>query len=338
MDLNISSKSEVPKYQQLVDAIGHAIAKNTLSVGMRLPSVNELSKKENLSRDTIVKAYELLKEQGMIDSVPAKGYFVSGNTKKVLLFLDTLKAYKEVLYHAFVGNLPENFIVEVQFHHYHVENFKNIVESSLGKYYKYVIMPFDDPKVTAALKKLPEERLLLIDSGNYPNAQNHRIYQDFAQSFNDCLEKALQPLKKYQKLCFVYPKHTHHPKISLSIFEKFAVDNDFEHQIIYDIKDFKPSKNTAYISVSDQFLGILLEEAKKQNLDIGKDIGILSYNETPMKKFIYKGISVISTDFKKMGEKGAEFVCGSQDMSFKDLENQKLNLKIPTQLILRDSL
>jgi len=47
-----------------------------------------------------------------------------------------------------------------------------------------------------------------------------------------------------------------------------------------------------------------------------------------MKQFIYKGISVISTDFKQLGAKAAEFV--SEDKTIQEY--------IPTKLILRDSL
>lgn len=47
-----------------------------------------------------------------------------------------------------------------------------------------------------------------------------------------------------------------------------------------------------------------------------------------MKKFIYKGISVVSTDFKELGVKAAEFI------------NQEIPVQIyiRTKLILRESL
>ncbi|WP_310560074.1 hypothetical protein [Flavobacterium sp.] len=59
-----------------------------------------------------------------------------------------------------------------------------------------------------------------------------------------------------------------------------------------------------------------------------KDVGFLSYNETPMTKFIYKGISVVSTDFKALGLKAAEFITKGETMQH----------YVPTELILRQSL
>src|SRR5689334_9623814 len=101
----INHESDIPKYQQLVNSINNAIAENILTKGEQLPSVNSICQKNQLSRDTVFKAYSILKEQKLIDSVPNKGYFVAGETRKVLLVLDTFKAYKEVLYHSFVDNL-----------------------------------------------------------------------------------------------------------------------------------------------------------------------------------------------------------------------------------------
>jgi hypothetical protein len=42
-----------------------------------------------------------------------------------------------------------------------------------------------------------------------------------------------------------------------------------------------------------------LERSKPTKLKVGKDVGIISYNETPWKQFILDGIITISTDLKK---------------------------------------
>ena len=59
-----------------------------------------------------------------------------------------------------------------------------------------------------------------------------------------------------------------------------------------------------------------------------KTLVFLSYNDTPMKEFIYKGISVISTDFAELGAKAADFVNQDSTMQY----------YVPTKLILRESL
>jgi DNA-binding LacI/PurR family transcriptional regulator len=61
---------------------------------------------------------------------------------------------------------------------------------------------------------------------------------------------------------------------------------------------------------------------------VGKDIGIISYNETPWKEFILNGITTISTDFHKMGELTAQMI----------LNNQNNHIEVPFKVTLRKSL
>ena len=324
----INHDSDIPKYQQLVNAINNAIAENILNKGDLLPSVNSICKENKLSRDTVFKAYTILKDQRVIESVPNKGYYVAGETRKVLLVLDTFKAYKEVLYHSFVNNLPENIITDVQFHHYNIDNFKTIINNSIGKYYKYVVMNFDYKEVASVLKNISNEKLLLIDWNIHSKPKNNYVFQDFGKAFYESLKGAIDLFRKYEVIEFVYPNFTNHPIETVTFFEKFCKDFYFKYKIITNPKDFNIEKNKAYISVSDRILGVFLEQCREKDLEPGKDVGFLSYNETPMKKFIYKGISVISTDFKQLGTKGAEFIT----------KDEPMQCYVATNLIIRESL
>ncbi|MBU3821938.1 GntR family transcriptional regulator [Flavobacteriaceae bacterium XHP0103] len=328
MHLDINFSSDIPKYQQLVNAINDALSNNTLSSGDALPSVNSICNDYNLSRDTVFKAYTILKENSVIESVPNKGYYVANDTRKVLLVLDTFKAYKEVLYHSFVSNLPKKVIVDVQFHHYNINNFRTILNNGKGKYYKYVVMSFNHKSVSAILSEFDNEKLLLIDWNIHSNANNNYIFQDFGKAFFEVLKEAIVPFRKYKKLVFVYPTFTNHPIETLTHFKIFCETYGFKSKVVTNPEDFKVIKGEAYISVSDRILGVFLEQCRSKNFEPGTDVGFLSYNETPMKQFIYKGISVISTDFQELGAKAATFV----------KEEKVLQSYIPTKLILRESL
>jgi DNA-binding transcriptional regulator YhcF (GntR family) len=324
----INHESDVPKYQQLVNSINNAIAKNLLNKGDLLPSVNSICSENKLSRDTVFKAYSILKDQRVIESVPNKGYYVAGETRKVLLVLDTFKAYKEVLYHSFVNNLPENIITDVQFHHYNIENFKTIINNSVGKYYKYVVMNFDHKEVASVLTNISNEKLLLIDWSIHSKSKNNFVFQDFGKAFYESLKEAVDLFRKYEAIHFVYPNYTNHPMETLTFFKNFCKEFEFKYKIITNPKEFDIEKNVAYIGVSDRMLGVFLEQCREKDFEPGKDVGFLSYNETPMKKFIYKGISVVSTDFKELGTKGAEFITKDEPMQY----------YVSTNLILRESL
>ncbi len=327
LTFSINHSSDIPKYLQLVNTINDALANNIITIGDSLPSVNSVCKTNKLSRDTVFKAYSILKEQRVIESVPNKGYYVAGNTRKILLVLDTFKAYKEVLYHSFINNL-ENIITDVQFHHYNIDNFKTIVNNSKGKYYKYVVMNFDNKEVPSIISSIPKEKLLLIDWNIHTQADHNYVVQDFGESFYETLIEATYLFKKYKEIHFLYPSFTNHTIETVTYFKRFCGKFNFKYQIITTSEDFNVEKNIAYISVSDRMLGSFLEECRSKEFEPGVDVGFLSYNETPMKKFIYKGISVVSTDFKKMGTKAAEFIT-------KDIQMQYY---IPTKLTIRESL
>lgn len=326
--IEINHKSDIPKYQQIVNGVNEAIANNVITIGDELPSVNFFRKTHSVSRDTVFKAYSILKDQGTIISVANKGYYVASETKKVLLVLDTFKAYKEVLYHSFVNNLADNIITDVQFHHYNIDNFKTIINNSIGKYYKYVVMGFDNKSVPSIVSKINNDDLLLIDWNIHVKKENNYVFQDFGKAFYESLQGAVNLFEKYKEINFLYPKFTNHPIETLTYFEKFCTQFNFSYKIITSFKEFNIQKNIVYISVSDRILGLFLEQCREKELEPGVDVGFLSYNETPMKKFIYKGISVVSTDFKALGTKAAEFI--TQDSSMQHY--------IPTELIIRESL
>ena len=328
LNLTVNQQSDVPKYQQLVNAVNNAIANSILSKGDALPSVNKVCKEFNLSKDTVFKSYQILKEQKVIDSVPTKGYFVANANKKVLLVLDTFKAYKEVLYHSFVKNLSKEIKVDVQFHHYNIKNFKNIINNSLGNYYKYVVMNFDHKEVSKTIEVIPNENLLLIDWNIHTKKEKNYIFQDFGTSFYNALTLHSGAISKYKKVSFIYPTFTYHPIETVTFCEQFCTENNIPFEVTENIEEFEIEKATLYISVSDRMLGEFLKQCKIKNLEPGKDVGILSYNETPMKQFIYKGISVISTDFEQMGKKAAGFVNG----------NASIQQYISTNIILRNSI
>lgn len=320
--------NDIPKYKKIFNAFKESIEANAFKSGDSIPSINEFSKDYNLSRDTVFKAYTLLKQKGLIKSTPNKGYYIAESKMKVLLLISTFKAYKEVLYHSFTQNLPSNVIVDLQFHHYNVKNFKSMLDTEGGEYYKYIIMGFDHPEVKKAIAKIDSNRLLLIDWDLGDEKTENYLLQDFGKGFYNCLEEALPLFKKYDGINFVYPEYTYHPWESVEYFKEFCQKYNFECSITKHSKHLKVKRGVAYITVNDRILYDLLDQCINGNLELGKDVGLLSYNETPIKRFIYKGISVVSVDFKEFGAIAAEFVT----------TEHRIRKFLPTKLIVRDSL
>jgi len=62
----VDNNSNALKFQQLIEAIVDSISRNQLKQGEMLPSVNQIMKESNLSRDTVFKAYAELKKRGIV--------------------------------------------------------------------------------------------------------------------------------------------------------------------------------------------------------------------------------------------------------------------------------
>ncbi|MCY1720830.1 GntR family transcriptional regulator [Prolixibacteraceae bacterium Z1-6] len=324
----VDNNSNILKFQQLVDAIMDSISQNELKQGDMLPSVNQIMKECQLSRDTVFKAYAELKKRGAVESVPNRGYFVTKKRTKVFLFLDTFKAYKEVLYHSFLNNLPKNISVDLHFHHYNIGVFEKIITESIGRYSKYIIMNFDHPNVPKIVNKIPSDQLLAIDWKVNVSKKQSVVYQDFGQAVFDCLHRNLAAIKKYRQFTFFYPPFTYHPKETVDHFREFCKENKIKHRVIFETDEFEIKSGELYFLVSDRTLAGFLDQCEEKGFEPGKEVGVISYNETPMKKYVKNGITVISTDFELMGKKAAEFV----------LKGDPIHFEVPTQLKIRSSL
>jgi GntR family transcriptional regulator len=64
--LNVDLASEVPIYQQLRDRIVEAIAEGVLTEGSPLPATRALAADFGINFHTVNKAYDLLRQQGLI--------------------------------------------------------------------------------------------------------------------------------------------------------------------------------------------------------------------------------------------------------------------------------
>ena len=297
------------KIETLVESISLSIMQEKLRVGDNLPSINEASAHYKVSRDTVFKAYNELKKRSLIDSKPTKGYYVTGSVNRVLLLLDNYSAFKQNLYHQFAVNLGENYKVDLIFHQYNEHLFETILNDSIGKYSMYVIMNFSNDKLSDTLKKIPANKLLLLDFGNFEKSQFSYICQDFDVALYDCLKEGLNLLKKYKKLSFIFPEDLRHPISSINYFKRFCADFGFESEVLRHQSDWKGiEKSCAYLCIDTDDMVRIIKEANASSLEIAVDVGIIAYNDDPVLEVIKNGITAISVDFGLMGAMAANFV------------------------------
>ena len=76
MIFQVDFQAGKPVYLQLADQIRYAAASGRLRSGEPLPSLRPLAEELRINRNTIAKAYAELESQGIIETVPGKGFFL----------------------------------------------------------------------------------------------------------------------------------------------------------------------------------------------------------------------------------------------------------------------
>jgi GntR family transcriptional regulator len=79
MIFQVDFQAGKPVYLQLADQIRYAAASGRLRPGEPLPSLRPLAEELRINRNTIAKAYAELEGQGIIETVPGKGFFLRQN-------------------------------------------------------------------------------------------------------------------------------------------------------------------------------------------------------------------------------------------------------------------
>ena len=342
--ITINKNSRVPIYQQIVDSIINNISSGNIELNEKLPSINTISENFFLSRDTIEKAYSILKERNIIESIPRRGYYVVNVDQKhklnILFLINKMSTYKMRIYNSFLNRIGLNSKIDLVIYHCDEFLFLNTLKNNKLAYDYYVVMPHFKTEnlqhisfteaTFQAINLIPKDKLLVLDNIMPPLDNDvSGVYQEFDKDIYEALNKGFNKITKYEKLVLVYPEKSIYPypiKI-LHGFRKFCLEKNIDFEILNEVCDdmiFK--KRDLFITIEESDLVNLINQIRENELVLGEDVGVISYNDTPLKELL--GIAVMSTDFKVMGETAAQMI----------LSNQKGRFKVPFNFIDRKSI
>lgn len=334
--INVDEYSATPKYLQLTNSILTAIESGKIKKDDMLPSINELSYELEISRDTAEKGYKYLKKLGVLGSIPGKGYYIVSTdfrqTLKICLLFNKLSSHKKIIYDSFIAAIGESVAVDFYIYNNDFSLFKKLIINKKDQYSHFVIIPHfieGGENASEVINLIPKEKLVLLDKkipgviGEYAAA-----YEDFEKDIYVALNQAREQLSKYHTLKLIFPKESYFPKEIIKGFSRFCQQYAFSHKVISTLEEEEMQEGIAYINLMENDLVTLIEKIILSNLEIGKQVGVISYNETPLKKIILNGITTISTDFKEMGTLAAQLI----------LENSRKHMEVPFTLTLRNSL
>jgi DNA-binding transcriptional regulator YhcF (GntR family) len=317
--LTVDETSKVPKYLQIVEIIKSDIDNGIFGIGEQVPSINETSAEFYLARDTVEKAYKVLKEKGILSAVKGKGFYVASTgklcKKRCLLFLNNFNDDKMAFYKSLRASIPDTCEVDVHLFNGDPDQLERDIMANIGHYDNFIIFPHLDAiteGLRKAIKKIPKSKLIFVhrefdtclDCSAVVNSNGEELYQTLSEIRQSCL--------KYQHFRLVFPDNIYHKDIWEG-FADFCLDHKIKFDIIPDLTEAEISAGQLFIIKRDQDLALLVKHCLEHNYRLGKDIGVICYNDSVLKEVLAGGISVITPDFYKMGQQVANIVM-TQDL------------------------
>lgn len=334
-NLKINADSEIPKYRQVVDLFISDIEAGIFKQGQRIPSINETSEELLLSRDTVEKAYVYMKKNGIVSSVRGKGYYINrvnvSKKLKICLIFNKLSNYKRSIYYSFVKTMGAKASVDVFIYNYDLDEFEAIVDKNLNNYDYFVILPHvsnENANISKVIKKIPQEKVLIVDRFLEELKDYPVVYQEYDKDIQSALACGLDLLRKYTRLNLIFPQSEYYPPYIVRGFRIFCQVHGFANSIIDQIEDAEIRQGEAYIIVSDDDLYAFIRKIKQKNWTLGKDCGVVAYNENQVKEILCDGITTISTNHEEIGQLAAKMI----------LSRKFERVKSPFRFIRRNSL
>lgn len=325
---NIKSLKEnysLSKHERLVQGIIQSIDEGKILVGDKLPSINTMVSEIGYARKTIVKAYEELKNRGLIESKKMQGFYVISqetNLKlRVALVLFAFKSFQEDFYNTFRNELGNKYQIDVFFHHNNIAVFENIISNISGKYGKYIIAPIQHSTIAPILRNLTPQKLLLVDRYLDLGSEFSFVAQEFEQATYERLVELLPDIKKYDRIVFIKDQVSHSPKGIQRAFQRFISDYHLKGHIEKEFIAGTVNEHHLYFVKNDTTLWYFLKECTEKGYQLGKGIGVLSFDDNVLKQILFGGITTLSTDFNNMAKIAANHVkCGSKIQSILPLD------------------
>lgn len=321
-------KRNESKYKLVVNHVIDAIQVGRFKKGDKIPSINDFRKNYNLSRDTVFTGIRELKSRGIIDSHPGIGYYITSiripAKHNIFLLFNEFNEFKEELYHSFMESIDKSTHVDLYFHNYNRKVFETLINEADSKYTTYILMPGKFKGIEPLLSDLSGDVYLLDHFHPELKGQFSSVAQNFEKDTYEALVYGLEYLKKYRRIIMVQ-KDMKEPLERYTGLRIFCTEHNFIHHYIGTIDKRIIKEGDVFMVVSDRDLVDLLKQAARQNLTPGKEFGIISYNDTPLKEILAGGITTLSTDFKLMGKTMASLI---KKKNIETIENPwKLNIR-----------
>ena len=192
------------------------------------------------------------------------------------------------------------------------------LDNNLDHFDYYVVtphFPLDGASQARAVKQLariPNRKLLMLDrlQPGFPGNQFGAVYQDFENDIYEGLVQGLaisQPIRTLRVITL--PTSLYGSCICKGV-DRFTRERDIPVEYLQSAPETIHTGDTFLVLNSQLDAGLvsLAHVIRAAGLQIGKDVRIISYNESEMNELVLGGLTPVSTDFSLMGRMAAEMI------------------------------
>ncbi|MEU5755075.1 GntR family transcriptional regulator [Streptomyces sp. NPDC047829] len=116
MLVHIDHASPVSLGEQVAASVRRAVAEGTLRKGQRLPAARALAKTLDINMHTVLRGYQILKEEQLIEMRPGRGAVVSAAAPDHALAVDACRHFVRLARQAGLSGPETLSMVQTQLH------------------------------------------------------------------------------------------------------------------------------------------------------------------------------------------------------------------------------
>lgn len=320
-----SKVADTPLFKQLAQKVIESIVSGEYKPDRPLPSLNAMSIASGLSKETVIKAYNYLCKRGIINAMQGKGYFIKRSYLtgriSILMILDKMSQHQRDILDGLVEVIGDRADITIRMHYQNLLWFESTLDEVLDKYDWYLVFPHfptdsaSQKKANTLLSRIPPEKLIVLD--RLPIGLDGLFgasYQSIEQDIPNTLVTAIDDIKKYNKLSFIPLSNSLYKNIVSEAIESFCKKYSIAVESLPDVPKEIKKGDLFFVSGSslDKRLSVLIKTIWNFGWEIGKDVGLICYNDFPLNEFILGGLTTLSTDFALIGRNAAQMILSGQ--------------------------
>lgn len=311
----------VPLFRQLMNYIEEQIRSGAFPPDKPLSSLNAMAIQTGLSKETVIKAYAHLCKEGVLNSMPGKGYFVRegylSGKPSVFVLMDKFSLHQQDIMNGLLETLNGSADITIRMHYQNISQFESELNNALDRYDWYIVFPhfstdaISQEKAAKLISAIPPEKLIIMDRliGGLSEMVG-ASYQSIEMDIPAMLYPVLDDIRKYRCLRYISLSVSLYGDLVAETIGKFCENHSINYEILKEVPSEVYEKDLYFVSGSrlDRRLSKLISNIADSGLTIGKNIGLICYNDFPLTEFILGGMTTLSTDFTLMGSIAAQMI------------------------------